>query len=112
MRNLCGLFAVAALVAAACETTETRVTHAGEAHPAETSKGDAVPANVLEAAKNAVPGLVVTGTESEVEHGVRIYDVTGTADGTAYEIEVTADGKVTEIEEGGDDGDEDEDDDE
>jgi hypothetical protein len=93
------LLAVAALLVAACETTETRVTPAGEAHATAPA---GAPANVLEAAKKAVPGLVVTGTESEMEHGVRIYDVMGTADGSAYEIEVTADGKVTEIEKGHD----------
>jgi hypothetical protein len=86
---------------------------AEEAHAKDSSAAgaaEAVPANVLEAARKAVPGLVVTRTEGEVEHGVQIYDVTGTADGTTYEIEVTADGKVTEIEKGDDDDDGEDDD--
>lgn len=107
MTKLLSLLVLPALFAA-CETTESRV---APAPAAQAPEGD-VPANVLEAAKNAVPGLVVTGSETEIERGVRIYDVFGTADGVAYEIEVTADGKVTEIEKGGDDGeDEDGDDD-
>jgi nucleoside-diphosphate-sugar epimerase len=96
----------AVLAVAGCASTETRVAPAGEAHAAPASK---TPANVLDAARDAVPGLVVTGTNSEIENGVLIYDVTGTADGVVYEVEVTADGKVTEIEKGDDDADGDDD---
>jgi len=109
MTKLLGPLAVALLLVAGCETTESRIADGSEAHAVHEGKvaPDQVPANVLEAAKKAVPGLVVTGAEGEVEHGVQVYDVTGTADGTIYEVEVTADGKVNEIEKGGDDGEDD-----
>lgn len=97
------LLALAALFVAGCETTESRVAPSGEAHASNAE----APANVLEAARKAVPGLVVTGVESELERGVLIYDVSGTADGKAYEVEVAADGTVNEIEEGDDDGEDD-----
>ena len=104
MRKLGCLVALAALFAAGCETTEGRVAASGEARAAAVA--DEAPENVLDAAKKAVPGLVVTGVESEVERGVLIYDVTGTADGAIYEVEVAADGTVNEIEKG-DDGEDD-----
>lgn len=100
MTRIVLLLAVAAL---GCASKETRVAQGAEAHAID------APANVLEAAKIAVPGLVVSRTETEIERGVRIYDVTGTANGKTYEVEVTADGKVTDIDddEGDDDGEDD-----
>ena len=69
-----------------------------------------VPAEAVEAAQAAVPGITLTGASVEEEDGQTIYDLEGTADGTEYGIEVTADGKVLEVEEEGDDADDDEDD--
>jgi hypothetical protein len=66
-----------------------------------------VPAKVIEAANNAVPGGEIEEVEKETEDGVVIYEVEKVVDGVEYEIEVTADGIVKEIEEE----DEDEDDD-
>jgi uncharacterized membrane protein YkoI len=110
--------ALAAILFAGCETSrEARRDDGGkvEAKAAASKEAageneadlalDAVPEKVLEAARNAVPGITFTSAETEIERGVRIYDLNGTADGVAYEIEVDADGNVTEIEKGGDDGD-------
>jgi len=66
-----------------------------------------VPADVVRAAEKAVPGIVLTRAEREVEDGVVVYDLEGTAQGTPYEVEVTAQGKVLEIEEDDDENDDD-----
>ena len=52
-----------------------------------------VPPEVLEAAREAVPGF--EATEAEIEY---IYELDGEANGKAYEIEVSPDGEVKEIE--------------
>ncbi len=52
-----------------------------------------VPPEVLEAARQAVPGF--EPDEAEIEY---IYELDGEADGKAYEIEVSPDGEVKEIE--------------
>ncbi|HEY5624125.1 MAG TPA: PepSY domain-containing protein [Gammaproteobacteria bacterium] len=57
-----------------------------------------VPATVLAAARAAVPGLVITSAEVEVEDGQDVYEIEGTADGMEYEIEISVDGEVLEIE--------------
>jgi len=66
-----------------------------------------VPAHVKQAALNAVPGLVLTEAEREIEKGVTIYSLTGTVNGQRHEVEVTADGQVKEIESQADDDDDD-----
>jgi hypothetical protein len=71
-----------------------------------------VPAEVMEAANESVPGGEVTGAEKEVEDGVLLYEIEKIVDGVEYEIEVTADGAVMEIETEEDDDDDDEDEDE
>jgi len=71
-----------------------------------------VPASVLEAANEAVPGGEITAVEKEDEDGEIIYDVVKVVDGVEYEIEVTADGVVNEVEKEGDKEDDDADDDE
>ena len=71
-----------------------------------------VPASVLEAANEAVPGGEITAVEKEDEDGEIIYDVEKVVDGVEYEIEVTADGVVNEVEKEGDEEDDDADDDE
>ena len=68
-----------------------------------------VPANVLAAARAAVPGIVFEEAERETEDGRIVYELEGEANGKEYEIEVSADGTVLEVEEE-DDEDEDEDD--
>lgn len=57
-----------------------------------------VPEPALEAAKAAVPGIVLTEAEVEEENGQAVYEMTGMAEGKKYEIEVTAEGKVLEVE--------------
>lgn len=109
MRNLLPLLGLI-LLAIGCETNQ------------EAARGDTaevvvplekVPAKVRQAGEQAVPGIVFTRVERELEGGVWVYDLEGTANGVAYEVEVTADGKVLEIEKGDadeDENDEDEDD--
>jgi hypothetical protein len=72
---------------------------------------DQVPEAVMKAARAAVPGIVIEEAEREVENGVLVYELEGTANGKEYEIEVSADGKVLEIEEDDEDDDDDDDDD-
>jgi len=64
---------------------------------------DAVPATALAAAKKAVPGVVFTSAEREVEGGVTLYSLEGSVDGERCEVEVTPDGEVLEVERGADD---------
>ncbi len=59
---------------------------------------DEVPAEVKQAALDAVPGLVLERASSEVEDGVVVYELEGTAGGKRVEVELAADGKVLEIE--------------
>ena len=60
---------------------------------------DQVPATVIQAAENALPGIRFTEAEIELEDGIDVYELEGERDGKQYEIEVTADGKIIEIEE-------------
>lgn len=69
-----------------------------------------IPANVIEAANNALPGGQITEVEMEVEDGQVIYEVEKVVDGEEYEIEVTADGVVKEVEKEGEEEDEEDDD--
>jgi len=57
-----------------------------------------VPRLVLDAARAAVPGVVLTNAEMEQEDGQTVYSLSGTLDGEEVEIEVSATGKVLEIE--------------
>ncbi|MDJ0916543.1 MAG: PepSY domain-containing protein [Woeseiaceae bacterium] len=52
-----------------------------------------VPDEVLEAAREAVPGF--EPSEAEIEF---VYELEGQADGRTYEIEIDADGEVKEVE--------------
>ena len=104
------LLALAALVLTGCEMSD----HHDDDDDDETEVSvplDEVPAAVMAAAKNAVPGAKFDEAESEVEDGVTVYELEGTVDGEEVEVEVTADGKVLEIERGDDDDDDETDDD-
>ena len=68
-----------------------------------------VPAPVKQAALDALPGLVLTKAEKEVEDGVTFFTLTGTVNGKRHEVEVTTDGKVRKIDSQGDDDDDDDD---
>ncbi len=59
---------------------------------------DAIPAAVLDAALARLPGLVVEQAEIEHTSAGPIYDLEGTIDGVAWEIEVTPAGEVVEVE--------------
>ncbi len=67
------------------------------------------PANVIEAANNAVPGGEITEVEMEVEDGETIYEVEKVVDGVEYDIDVTPEGIVKEVEKEGEDDEEDDD---
>ena len=62
-----------------------------------------VPEKAVQAAQNAVEGIVLTEAEVETEDGREVYELEGMADGIEYEIEVTADGSVLEVEREDDD---------
>lgn len=83
--------AIVLLVAAGCESTEYIVDFTD------------VPEVVLNAAREAVPGLVVRRVERESTRRGTVYEVYGTANGIRYEIEVTSDGTVLEVERDDDD---------
>ncbi|UCC21654.1 MAG: PepSY domain-containing protein [Planctomycetota bacterium] len=68
-----------------------------------------VPAEAVQAAQRAVPGITLAEAEIEQEEGCTVYELEGTADGIEYEIEVTADGKVLEVERQDQDDEEDDD---
>jgi uncharacterized membrane protein YkoI len=70
---------------------------------------EAVPRNVIDAASAAVPGLVIEQAERELERGLVVYELSGKANGKRVEVEVSAEGKVLEVENGGDDGKDDDD---
>ena len=53
-----------------------------------------IPAVVLEAAKQAVPGLVPDSAELDLSSGETVYDVHGLVDGQTWEVEVSAAGMV------------------
>ncbi|MBM3976870.1 MAG: hypothetical protein FJ299_07765 [Planctomycetes bacterium] len=69
---------------------------------------DQVPQAVIDAALAAVPGLVLSGAEKELEAGQVVYSLEGKVGGATYEVEVGADGRVNEID--ADDADDDGDD--
>lgn len=60
---------------------------------------DAVPANVIQAATDALPGIELSAAEYEEEDGMMIYELEGMLGDTLYEIEITPEGEVLEIEE-------------
>lgn len=71
-----------------------------------------VPQAVQDAAKAAVPGIVLSEAEVETEDGKQVFCVFGIANGQEYEVEATPEGKVLEVEkEDGDDEDDDDEDD-
>ena len=57
-----------------------------------------VPANVMEAARNAVIGMRIVSIEKEIEDGKVVYEFDGFRKGLAYEIDISEQGEVLEIE--------------
>jgi len=57
-----------------------------------------VPAKVLDAANQAVPGGKIEEVEKDTENGEIIYCIVKDVDGVKYEIDVTADGAVKKTE--------------
>ena len=53
-----------------------------------------IPSVVLEAAKQAVPGLVPDSAELDTSSGETVYDVHGLVDGRTWEVEVSTAGQV------------------
>jgi hypothetical protein len=68
---------------------------------------DQVPEAVKQAARDAVPGIVLVEAEREGGESGIVYCVHGRAAGEFVEVEVDPSGKVLEIERGDDEGDED-----
>jgi len=58
-----------------------------------------LPAMVVSAIQDTLPGIVISEAEIEGIEPEIIYEVDGTLDGKEYEVEVTPAGKILEIEE-------------
>lgn len=58
----------------------------------------AVPAEVMAAALDALPGIEFTEAEYEEEDGLMVYELEGVLGDAIYEIEITPEGEVLEIE--------------
>lgn len=58
----------------------------------------AVPAAVLRAAEQAVPGIELTSAQQEREDGEIVYELEGMLDGEEYEIEVNLSAEVLDVE--------------
>ncbi|MXZ17738.1 MAG: hypothetical protein F4069_11030 [Rhodothermaceae bacterium] len=76
-----------------CDTTEHDDEY--EEYVTDLSK---IPEIVLSAAREAVPGIVITHVEIERTRRGTIYEVYGRANGRYYEIEIGSDGTVYEVE--------------
>lgn len=57
-----------------------------------------VPANILAAVENAVPGINIQKAKIEETGSGLIYELAGPADGKRYEVEVSPDGEILEKE--------------
>lgn len=58
-----------------------------------------VPEAVMAAAQQAVPGIEIEEAEIEMEDGQKVYELSGTANGKEYEIEISGTGEILEVEE-------------
>jgi len=58
-----------------------------------------VPALVMNAAKKAVPGIKITGAETEQNDDKSIYELKGNAAGKGYELKISSHGKILKAEE-------------
>lgn len=58
-----------------------------------------VPPAAMAAAGQAVPGIEIEEAELESEDGQKVYELSGTANGKEYEIEVSGTGEILEVEE-------------
>jgi uncharacterized membrane protein YkoI len=103
-------------LAVGCRGSDASVTHASLANDArpstaavadddEDDDGDEqeialadLPAAIKNAALAAVPGIVLTEAEKEVENGRELYSVEGTLDGEEYCIEIATDGSLIGVE--------------
>lgn len=122
MRMLTPLGLLLGLIAAGCNqlVEERAAVEPGNGGPAAAANADEdevdipldqVPAVVIKAAMDAVPGFEPEEAEMEVEDGVTVYSIEGEAGDDEFEIEVTAEGEVLEIEEDDEEDDDDDDDD-
>ena len=60
-----------------------------------------VPKNIAEAVEKALPGFNISRVETEIEDGKQVFEVTGTAGGQKYELEISTSGKLLEMEKKG-----------
>jgi uncharacterized membrane protein YkoI len=61
-----------------------------------------VPAAVLAAATNAVPGIKITEAELEDTEKGQVYELEGVAGGKSYEVKVSADATDVQVQQGDD----------
>ena len=59
----------------------------------------AVPAKVISAAENALPGIEITEAEIERHEEDVVYELEGSLDGKKVEIEIHPDGTIKKVEE-------------
>ncbi len=58
-----------------------------------------VPANIITAVQNTLPGISLTEAEKEVEHGIVVYELEGVLlNGKQYEIKIEEDGTIISVE--------------
>lgn len=58
-----------------------------------------VPANIITAVQNTLPGISLTEAKKEVEHGVVVYELEGVLlNGKQYEIKIEEDGTIISVE--------------
>jgi hypothetical protein len=107
--------ASSALVASCSGTKESEASHHGhpsaesasQAHVGENGDEgehvdlDQIPTPVRAAAMARLPTLVLVRAEREVEHGVLVYELIGTVNGEASELEISEFGNVLAVERAG-----------
>lgn len=108
--NLCTLLALLAASCSQLPGSERAASVGDPASPGVARELDEeeialedVPARVLAAAAEAVPGMVVSRAERELENSLLVYSLEGTVGGEPVEVEVAADGGLIEIEYGDED---------
>lgn len=90
----------AAIVLAACGGEHSPAGHSVVSSGKEATRLEAVPEEVLQAAKSARPDLIIEEAEQEVRNGQEYYDIAGKMpDGSELELEMTTvDGAWTVVE--------------
>ena len=56
-----------------------------------------VPDKIIDAARAALPGIVLTEAEVSGQNVAQLYEIEGDLNGKSYEVEVNADGEVLDV---------------